>query len=53
MLHAALSLPDAAWSLVKSERQHLNKVADHPNPTQALALALALAPPSPWPWPWP
>ena len=42
MLHAALSLPDAAWSLVKAERQHLNKVANSPNPTLALALTLAL-----------
>ena len=32
MLHAALSLPDAAWSLVKAERQHLNKVAMLPFP---------------------
>ena len=42
MLHAALSLPDAAWSLVKAERQHLNKVADNPNLALALTLALSL-----------
>lgn len=34
MLRAALSLPDAAWSAVKSVRQHYNKVAMLPFPTE-------------------